>query len=117
MSAGPLEATFVAAYNHIAPKINIDGLNTSVNFAANDFEFGYVTGVEITSENRYQHAALSLENDDEYDEDITNYIWTYSDINSGWGIDSELSYNAPDEEVVEWFKNTHLENMKASAEN
>jgi hypothetical protein len=113
MSAGPSESTFIAIYNRIAPQIKIEGLNVRVNFAANDFDLGFVTGIEITSDNRYQHAELSLESDDEYDEDITNYIWTYSDLHSGWGTDSDLSYNAPDEEVVEWFTNTHLKNMEA----
>jgi hypothetical protein len=59
---------------------------------------------------------LSLEIDDENDENIDHYIWTYSDLNSGWGIDSELSYNAPDEEVIAFFKTTHLKNTKEPTE-
>lgn len=113
MSAGSLEANLIATYNRIAPQVNINGLSARVNFSANDFAFGSVTGVEIKSNDGYQHAELCLESDDEYDEDLNNHVWTYSDLHSGWGTDSDLSYNAPDEEVVEWFKNTHLKNMEA----
>lgn len=114
----PLESTLRAVYSRIAPQIKIDGLYVRVNIAANDFGFGYVTGIEIQSKDGYQHVELCLENDYEDErEDINNYMWVYRDLHSGWGIESELSYNSPDEEVAEFFKSTHLKNMEAFANN
>ena len=108
-----LEHPLRAVYNRIAPQIKIDGLTARVNIAANDFGFGYVTGIEIESGDGYEHAELCLEND--YDDergDINNYVWSYYDLIQGWGIESELSYGAPDEDVVEFFKKTHLDHME-----
>lgn len=115
MSEAPkaLEYPLRAIYNRIAPQIKIDGLNAKVNIAANDFGFGYVTGIEIESADGYERAELCLDNDyDEERADIKNYLWSYYDLIQGWGIESELGYSASDEEVAAFFKKTHLDHMK-----
>jgi hypothetical protein len=99
------ELTLLKIYDRIIPKINIPDLTAQVDLTRRNDGSEYPTGIEITSDDCPIYVILSLFNNNN-DEIINNYRWEYMDCRSGAIIESNLDYNATDEEVIAFFEHT-----------
>lgn len=99
------ELTLRMIYDRIIPKINIPDLAAQLDLTRRNDGSEYPTGIEITSDNHPIYVVLSLFNKTN-DEIVNNYRWEYMDCQSGAIIESNLDYNATDEEVIAFFEHT-----------
>ena len=99
------ELTLLLTYNRIVPKIQIARLTAEAYFSKRNDGSEYVSGIEITSDDERLYILLSLYNKAD-DGIINNYRWEYMDCMTGAIVESELDYNARDEEVIAFFHHT-----------
>lgn len=99
------ELTLLMIYNRIVPKINIPDLVAQVDVIRRNDGSEYPNGIEITSDYHPIYVILALFNENN-DEIINNYRWEYMDCRSGAIVESNLDYNATDEEVIAFFEHT-----------
>lgn len=99
------ELMLLMIYNRIIPKINITDLVAQVDLTRRNDGSKYPTGIEITSDHYPVYVILALF-DKNNDEIINNYRWGYMDRRSGDITESNLDYNATNEEVIAFLEHT-----------
>lgn len=99
------ELTLLLTYKRVIPKIQIARLSADMDFTQRTDGSEYVSGIAIKSDDERLNILVSLHNKAD-DEIINNYRWEYMDCVSGAIVESELDYNARDEEVIAFFHHT-----------
>jgi hypothetical protein len=95
-----LQTLFTSIYNRIIPKLVIPNLNVQVNNETSSHP-----EITLTSESNEFYVCLSLFTETN-EEDINTYRWEYLDCVTGALAKSDLTYEATDEEVIEFFNHT-----------